>query len=70
MQNINEYGFYGKVLAASFKTVDPINCVSMAGAHAATIGTDLLHQLVKHPMTDIGVKQFEIDAEGLYDIEY
>jgi len=42
----------------------------MAGAHSATIGPELLHQLIKHPMTDIGVKQFEIDAEGLYDIEF
>lgn len=70
VQNIMEYGLDGKVLAASFKTVDQIYRVSMAGAHSATIGPELLHQLVKHPMTDIGVKQFEIDAEGLYDIEF
>ena len=70
VQNIAEYGLNGKVLAASFKTVDQIYRVSMAGAHSATIGPELLHQLVKHPMTDISVKQFEIDAEGLYDIEF
>lgn len=70
VQNIMEYGLNGKVLAASFKTVDQIYRVSMAGAHSATIGPELLHLLVKHPMTDIGVKQFEIDAEGLYDIEF
>lgn len=70
VQNIAEYGLSGKVLAASFKTVDQIYRVSMAGAHSATIGSELLHQLIKHPMTDIGVKQFEIDSEGLYDIEF
>lgn len=70
VQNILEYGLKGKVLAASFKTVDQIYRVSMAGAHSVTIGPDLLHQLIKHPMTDIGVKQFEVDAEGLYDIEF
>jgi fructose-6-phosphate aldolase 2 len=42
----------------------------MAGAHSATISPELLHQLIKHPMTDISVKQFEADAEGLYDIEF
>lgn len=70
VQNISNYGLNGKVLAASFKTVDQIYRVSMAGAHSATISSELLHQLIKHPMTDIGVKQFEIDAEGLYDIEF
>jgi len=57
-----------KVLAASFKTVDQIYRVSMAGAHAATINPELLLQLIKHPMTDISVRQFEIDGKDLYDI--
>lgn len=70
VQNIFEYALKGKVLAASFKTVDQIYRTSMAGAHSATISPDLLYQLIKHPMTDIGVKQFETDAEGLYDIEF
>lgn len=70
VQNTYEYGLKGKVLAASFKTVDQIYRVSMAGAHSATISPELLYQLIKHPMTDIGVKQFEVDAEGLYDIEF
>jgi fructose-6-phosphate aldolase 2 len=68
--NIANYGLKGKVLAASFKTVDQIYRVSMAGSHSATISAELLHQLITHPMTDIGVKQFEIDAEGLYDIDF
>lgn len=70
VQNIANYELKGKVLAASFKTVDQIYRVSMAGSHSATISSELLHQLIKHPMTDIGVKQFEIDADGLYDIEF
>lgn len=70
VQNIAEYGLNGRVLAASFKTVDQIYRVSMCGAHSATIGPDLLYQLITHPMTDIGVEQFEQDAKGLYDIEF
>jgi fructose-6-phosphate aldolase 2 len=70
VENIALYGLNGKVLAASFKTVDQIYRTSMAGAHSATISPELLHQLIKHPMTDISVKQFELDAEGLYDIEF
>jgi fructose-6-phosphate aldolase 2 len=70
VENIALYGLNGKVLAASFKTVDQIYRTSMVGAHSATISPELLHQLIKHPMTDISVKQFEIDSEGLYDIEF
>ena len=70
VNNIKEYDLKGKVLAASFKTVDQIYRVSMAGAHSATISPELLHQLISHPMTDIGVKQFEIDSKDLYDIEF
>jgi fructose-6-phosphate aldolase 2 len=70
VENIALYGLNGKVLAASFKTVDQIYRTSMVGAHSATISPELLYQLIKHPMTDIGVKQFEIDSEGLYDIEF
>ena len=70
VENIALYGLNGKVLAASFKTVDQIYRTSMAGAHSATISPELLHQLIKHPMTDISVKQFEADSTGLYDIEF
>jgi fructose-6-phosphate aldolase 2 len=70
VKNISDYGLKGRVLAASFKTVDQIYRVSMAGAHSATISPELLHQLIKHPMTDIGVVQFEKDSEGFYDIEF
>ncbi|WP_340111231.1 transaldolase family protein [Maribellus mangrovi] len=69
-QNIIEYKLDTKVLAASFKTVDQIYRVSMKRAHSATISPDLLMQLIKHPMTDISVKNFELDGEGLYDIEF
>ncbi len=70
VQNIQEYGLNGKVLAASFKTVDQIYRTSMAGSHSATVSPELLNQLIKHPMTDISVKQFEVDSKGLYDIDF
>jgi len=69
VQNTRDYNLPTKVLAASFKTVDQIYRVSMSGAHAATINPELLYQLVKHPMTDISVRQFEIDGKDLYDIK-
>ncbi|WP_321371042.1 transaldolase family protein [uncultured Draconibacterium sp.] len=68
VKNTKEFNLPTKVLAASFKTVDQIHRVSMAGAQSATISPDLLFQLVKHPMTDISIAQFEKDGEGLYNV--
>lgn len=68
VKNTKEFGLPTKVLAASFKTVDQIYRVSMAGAQSATIGPDLLMQLITHPMTDISIAQFEVDGKDLYDI--
>ncbi|WP_299582745.1 transaldolase family protein [uncultured Sunxiuqinia sp.] len=70
VKNMNDYKLDTKVLAASFKTVDQIHRVSMCGSHSATIGPDLLMQLIKHPMTDISVDQFLIDGADYYDIAY
>lgn len=69
VKNTKEFDLSTKVLAASFKTVDQIHRVSMAGAQSATIGPDLLMQLIKHPMTDISIAQFEVDGKDLYDIK-
>ncbi len=68
VKNIKEFNLPTKVLAASFKTVDQIHRVSMVGSQSATIGPDLLNQLVSHPMTDISLTQFEVDGKDLYDI--
>ena len=68
VKNTKEFNLNTKVLAASFKTVDQIHRVSMAGAQSATINPELLFQLIKHPMTDISIAQFEKDGEGLYNI--
>jgi len=70
VQNTKDFGLNTRVLAASFKTVDQIYRVSMSGAHSATVGPELLMQLIKHPMTDIGVNTFKEDSEGLYDISF
>ena len=52
-----------KVLAASIR--GPKHCVdaARAGAHIATIPVDVLKQMVKHPLTDIGIQKFNDDWE-------
>lgn len=69
-QNMDHYNLSTKVLAASFKTVDQIYRVSMAGCHAATISPELLLQLIYHPMTDSSIQTFLEDGKDLYDVEF
>jgi fructose-6-phosphate aldolase 2 len=57
-----------KVLGASFKNVDQIYRVSMVGCHAITASYDVLRAIMKHPMTDKGVMDFERDSKNLYDV--
>jgi transaldolase len=52
------YGYTTQVLAASIR--NPLHVVeaARAGAHVATMPFAVLDQLVKHPLTDIGLKKF------------
>ena len=70
VKNFNDFKIPCKVLAASFKTVDQVHRVSMQGAHAATVGFEILERLRSHPMTDLSLEWFERDGKQLYDIEF
>ena len=55
-----------QVLAASFKNVEQLHRVALAGAHSATISVDLLKAAITHPMTDSAVEGFDRDWAGMY----
>ena len=55
-----------KVLAASFKSVDQVHKVCLAGAQAVTVGRDVFKKLISHPMTDWSVEHFQNDWEEVY----
>lgn len=55
-----------KLLAASFKNVQQVHNVAMAGCQTATIAPDVFEQLIHHPLTDSGIAGFEKDWEGVY----
>ncbi len=55
-----------KVLAASFKNVQQVNDVSLAGCHSMTISPDILWKVAEHPLTDMCVDQFQSDWDGVY----
>ena len=60
------YGLDCQVLAASFKNVEQLHKVALAGAHSATIGGDLLKAAIAHPMTDSAVAGFDKDWGAVY----
>src|SRR5574341_1863080 len=51
-------GFRTQVLAASIRHPLHVVDAAKAGAHVATIPFAALEQLMKHPLTDIGLKKF------------
>jgi len=49
------------ILAASIRTVNHVKQAAMIGADVATLPPSVLQSLVKHPLTDIGLRQFVAD---------
>ena len=59
------YGLSTQVLAASIR--HPVHVVQalLIGADVATIPHKVIHQLVKHPLTDLGLERFLADAKKI-----
>jgi len=57
------YGFKTQVLAASIRNPIHVIDAAKAGAHVATMPFSVLQQLIRHPLTDIGLKKFTEDWE-------
>jgi transaldolase len=52
-----------EVLAASIRNPVHMTQAALAGAHVATLPMKVLQQMVHHPLTDSGIKQFRADWE-------
>ena len=57
-QIYSNYGFKTQVLAASIRSPLHVVDAAKAGAHVATMPFGVLEMLMKHPLTDIGLKKF------------
>jgi transaldolase len=55
------YNFSTHVLAASLRSPIHFLDAAMAGAHVCTLPPSVLRQLIKHPLTDIGLAGFLAD---------
>ncbi len=61
----SNYGFQTKIIVASIRNPIHVLDAALTGADIATIPFNVLIQLVKHPLTDIGIKRFLADWESL-----
>jgi len=61
----DNYGFLTEVITASIR--HPLHVVeaALAGSHIATIPFNILELMVKHPLTDLGIKRFLADYEKI-----
>lgn len=65
VQIYKNYNFTTEVLTASVR--HPVHFVqaAMIGAHVATVPLKVIKQLLKHPLTDLGLAQFLADAKKI-----
>jgi transaldolase len=61
----DNYGFDTEVIVASVRNPLHVVDAALAGAHIATIPFGVIDQLVKHPLTDIGIEKFLADWKKL-----
>lgn len=54
-----------KVIAASIRHPEHCLAAAKAGAHIATVPYKVLMQMIKHPLTDVGVARFLSDWQGI-----
>jgi transaldolase len=63
VQIFDSYDFDTQVIAASVRNPLHVLDAALIGAHVATIPFNVIEQLTKHPLTDIGIERFLKDWE-------
>ncbi len=61
MEIYENYGYTTEVIVASVRNPLHVVDAALTGAHIATIPFNVIDQLVKHPLTDIGIEKFLSD---------
>jgi transaldolase len=61
----DNYGFATEILAASIRSPLHVTEAALAGADVATMPFSVIRQLIKHPLTDVGLERFLADWSKL-----
>src|SRR4030042_65994 len=62
---LKNYGFKTQVIAASIRHPVHVTEAALAGAHVATVPYDVLKKMLRHNLTDEGIKKFLADWEKI-----
>lgn len=54
-----------EIIAASVRNPVHVTAAARAGCNIATVPMNVIRQMIKHPLTDIGIERFLKDWEGL-----
>jgi transaldolase len=63
VQIFDRYNLPTQVLAASIRTAPHVIQAALAGSHVATLPYGVLQQMLKHPLTDVGIERFVADSK-------
>ncbi|MBI4302833.1 MAG: fructose-6-phosphate aldolase [Chloroflexi bacterium] len=61
----NNYSFPTRVIAASIRHPFHTIAAAQAGAHIATVPFSVLMQMIRHPLTDVGITRFSQDWQRI-----
>jgi len=61
VQIFRHYNLSTQVIAASLRHPPHVIAAAKAGAHVATVPYNVLMQMIRHPLTDIGISRFVED---------
>ncbi|MGJ7919073.1 transaldolase family protein [Neobacillus sp. LXY-4] len=63
------YGIETEILAASFKNVQQVYDVCLAGAQTVTVGPDLIEKFIAFPATENDVQVFKTEWQKVYGLD-
>ena len=61
------HNIWTNIIAASIRNPLHVTDCAIAGADIATIPPKVIDQMIKHPLTDIGIEKFKNDYEKVFD---
>ncbi|MGD8374504.1 MAG: fructose-6-phosphate aldolase [Acidobacteriota bacterium] len=65
----DNFAFDTEILAASIRSPLHVTEAALAGADVATMPFKVIHQLIRHPLTDIGLEKFLADWEKVKKLQ-
>jgi transaldolase len=65
LEVLRNYDFASEIIVASVRSPLHVAQAATMGAHIATVPFAVLEQLVRHPLTDVGIEKFLADARTI-----